>query len=130
MGTICAFLLFLSIGLFQPSPAFSQDFKRWEAQKAKDGRWLDSVGPNGAKYWVKLDGRQRPHRLYVGEGFFRASHRDQELFVETYSHYLAGHPEKYMLIDLFDAATDKLVGEFGWGGFRLLCGPNGSKAKC
>lgn len=130
MGAICAFLLFLSIGLFQPSAAFGQDFKKWDAQKAKARQWLDSVGPNGTRYWVKLDGRRRPHRLYVGEGFFRASHRDQELFVEAYSSYLAGHPEKYMLIDLFDAATNKPVGEFGWGGFRLLCGPNTSKAKC
>lgn len=130
MAASCALLLLLLIGLFQPPPAFSQDLKKWEAQKAEARQWLESVGPNGAKFWVKLDGRRRPHRLYVGEGFFRASHRNQERFVEAYSRYLAGHPEKYMLIDLFDAATNKPVGEFGWGGFRLFCESNGSKAKC
>jgi len=70
-------------------------------------------------FWVRLDARHRPHRLYLGEGFFRADARTQEQFVETYSSYLAGHPEKSMLIDLFDAATNNPVGEYGWGGFKL-----------
>jgi hypothetical protein len=37
----------------------------------------------------------------------------------SYSRYLAGHPEKFMLIDIFDAASEKQIGEFGWGGFKL-----------
>lgn len=119
MKSIVAVFLTLLMVSPQALPAFGQDFKKWEAQTAESKRWLDSVGPNGRRYWIRLDAKHRPHRLYVGEGFFQADFRSREQFVETYSTYLAGHPEKYMLIDLFDAATNKPVGEFGWGGFKL-----------
>jgi hypothetical protein len=33
---------------------------------------------------------------------------------------LAGHPEKNMLIDIYDANTGKEIGEYGFGGFHLL----------
>ena len=70
-------------------------------------------------YLVRLDDRRRPHRLYLGEGFFRADFKSQERFVDTFSNYLAGHPEKFMLIDLFDDGTNEPVGEYGFGGFKL-----------
>ncbi|HEY1266932.1 MAG TPA: hypothetical protein VGH16_06725, partial [Candidatus Binatia bacterium] len=57
---------------------------------------------------------------YVGEGFTKADFEHQEQFVEVFSHYLAGHPDKYMLIDLYDARTGEAIGEFGWGGFKLF----------
>jgi hypothetical protein len=120
MKIMVAILLGLSMSLLQRVPASGQDFKKWEAKIAEYKRWLDSVGPNGRRYWVRLDAKHRPHRLYVGEGFFGADYPVKRQFVETYSSYLAGHPEKFMLIDLFDAATNKPVGEFGWGGFKLL----------
>ena len=44
----------------------------------------------------------------------------QEEFVDTFSHFLAGHPDKNMLIDIFDAKTGKPIGEYGFGGFRLF----------
>lgn len=130
MKTITAIVLSLSLGLLHTTPAFGQDFRKWEAQKIRYKQWLDSVGPSGTRFWIKLDARHRPHRLYVGGAFFRASYGDKERFVEIYSHYLAGHPEKFMLIDIFDVATKKQVGEFGWGGFKLNCGVNGTKWKC
>jgi hypothetical protein len=43
----------------------------------------------------------------------------KERFVETFSHTVAGHPEKYMLLDIFDSVTGRAIGEFGWGGFKL-----------
>jgi hypothetical protein len=119
MKLVIAILLTLSMASARALPAFGQDFKKWEAQTAESKRWLDSVGPNGRRYWIRLDTKHRPHRLYVGEGFFKADHKSREQFVETYSTYLAGHPQKYMLIDLFDAATNLPIGEFGWGGFKL-----------
>ena len=67
--------------------------------------------------------KPRPHRLYLGEGFYRADFKSQERFVDTFSNYLAGHPEKFMLIDLFDAASNKPVGEYGFGGFKLYTKP-------
>lgn len=39
--------------------------------------------------------------------------------MELFSSYLAGHPEKAVIMDLFDADTNTLIGEYGWGGFRL-----------
>jgi len=114
-------VLFLGAFMVLPlaRPGFAQDFKKWAAKTAEYKQWLDSRGPNGTRLWIKLDGKQRPHRLYLGEGFFRADLKTQERFVETYSSYLAGHPEKFMLIDLFDARSNRAVGEFGWGGFKL-----------
>ncbi len=107
------FLLLLSRG------ASAQEFKKWDAQLSQFKAWLDVVGQAGSRFWLRLDSSRRPHRLYVGEGFDRADHKAKEEFVEIFSHYLAGHPEKFALIDLFDGATGAPVGEFGWGGFKL-----------
>ncbi|SRR5712692_2451726 len=119
MKIMAVILLALSISLLQKTPAAGEDFKKREAQIAEYKSWLDSLGPKGSKYWVRLDAQHRPHRLYLGEGFYRADFQSQERFVDTFSNYLAGHPEKFMLIDLFDAVTNRPVGEYGFGGFRL-----------
>lgn len=112
-------LLVLSIGFSQNSPARADEFQKREAVIAQYKKWLDTLGPQGSRYWVRLDEKRRPHRLYLGEAFFRQDFRSQERFVDTYSNYLAGHPEKFMLIDLFDAGTNMPVGEYGFGGFKL-----------
>ena len=102
------------------SPAEITDFKEIQARISEYKAWLDRLGSNGTRYWVRLDGTKRPHRLYVGEGFLRADSSDKENFVEIFSRFLAGHPEKNMLIDIFDPATGKWIGEYGFGGFRLF----------
>ena len=112
-------LLALSLGYLQNFPAWGDEFKKREAVIAQYKKWLDTLGPQGSRYWVRLDAKRRPHRLYVGEPFFRADFPSQQRFVDTYSNYLAGHPEKFMLIDLFDAGTNMPVGEYGFGGFKL-----------
>ena len=119
MRVIAVIFLFLSFEMLQPTAAFADEFKTREAQMTQYKNWLDTLGPSGANYWIRLDAEQRPHRLYLGEGFYRADFKAQERFVDTYSNYLAGHPEKFMLIDLFDAATNKPIGEYGFGGFKL-----------
>src|SRR3972149_11623839 len=116
---IIVLLIALSAPILQKGPVWGNEFKQREAIIAQDKKWLDTLGPEGSKFWVRLDHRQRPHRLYLGEGFYRADPRTQERFVDTFSNYLAGHPEKFMLIDLFDATTNKAVGEYGFGGFKL-----------
>lgn len=115
-GLACASLVLL---LLLPWGAGGQDFKKWEAQITEYKQWLDRVGLTGSRLWLRLDSSRRPHKLYVGEGFDRADYNLKEQFVEIFSHYLAGHPEKFALIDLFDEATGTPIGEFGWGGFRL-----------
>ncbi len=119
MKILASVFLSLLVTLAQPLPVSGQEFKKWEAKIAEHKRWLDSLGPGGSRFWISLDSRSRPQRLYLGEAFFRTDARTQERFIETYSSYLAGHPEKYALIDLYDAATSRAVGEFGWGGFKL-----------
>jgi hypothetical protein len=116
-GTVVGFFL-----LFLLSPSFShgQDFKAWQLKTAQFKEWLDLLQGDAYKFWTRLDGTRRPHKLYVGEGFNKADLKDKEQFVEIFSHYLAGHPEKFMLIDLYDAGTGAAVGEFGWGGFKLF----------
>jgi len=141
---IVVLLMALAATILQNVPVSGNEFKQREAIIAQYKKWLDSLGPEGSKFWVRLDPRQRPHRLYLGEGFYRADKfwvrldprqrphrlylgegfyraepRTQERFVDTFSNYLAGHPEKFMLIDLFDATTNKAVGEYGFGGFKL-----------
>ena len=116
---IVAVLLTLSLSYLQHTPARGDEFQKREAVIAQYKKWLDTLGPDGSRYWVRLDAKHRPHRLYVGEAFFRADFRSQERFVDTYSNYLAGHPEKFMLIDLFDAGTNMPAGEYGFGGFKL-----------
>src|SRR5215813_5985683 len=98
----------------------AQDVKTWATKTAEYKQWLDQLQGGEFKFWTRLDGSRRPHKLYVGEGFTKADFKDQEQFVEVFSHYLAGHPDKYMLIDLYDARTGEAIGEFGWGGFKLF----------
>ena len=126
-GKISGLLLLF---LLSPCLAKAQDFKAWEAKTAEYKQWLDLLKAETYKFWTRLDGTRRPHKLYVGEGFNRAEYKDKEQFVEIFSHYLAGHPEKFMLIDLYDAGTGAPVGEFGWGGFKLYSeGADGAIAK-
>lgn len=120
MKKIVAFvILVLSLSFFPQMPAQGDEFTKREAVIARYKKWLDSLGPGGSRYWVRIDAKRRPHRLYLGEAFFHADARSQEKFIDTYSNYLAGHPEKFMLIDLFDATTNKHVGEYGFGGFKM-----------
>jgi hypothetical protein len=116
---VIALLLLFLAGAFEPLTLRGNEFKEREAKITQYKKWLDTLGPQGSQYWTRLDGRQRPHRLYVGVGFYRANFQSQEHFVDTFSNYLAGHPDKFMLIDLFDANTNKPVGEYGFGGFKL-----------
>lgn len=112
-------VLVFSLVLLFPALAGGQDLKKWEARIAEYQEWLDQLRSDPYRFWTQLDGSRRPHRLYVGEGFYGANHEEQERFIEIFSHTVAGHPEKYMLIDIFDSDTGMPVGEFGWGGFKL-----------
>jgi hypothetical protein len=96
------------------------NFQEIQARVAEYKNWLDRVGSNGSRYWVRLDSSKRPHRLYVGEGFIQADYQHKEDFVEIFSRFLAGHPDKNMLIDIFDASSGKAIGEYGFGGFKLF----------
>ena len=119
-GKIAIFIL-ASACFFSPL-ASAQNFniKEIEARVLEYRKWLDKVGSNGSRYWVRLDSSKRPHRLFVGEGFLKANAVEQEEFVEIFSRFLAGHPEKNMLIDIFDASSGKEIGEYGFGGFRMF----------
>ena len=101
------------------SLAQSLSFKEILARVSEYKVWLDKLGSNGSHYWLRLDGTKRPHRLYVGEGFMQATTGEKEEFIEIFSRYLAGHPEKNMLIDIYDESTGKAIGEYGFGGFKL-----------
>jgi len=122
-------LLILASALFFPVLSHGQNqsqglsLKEIDARVAEYRKWLDKVGNNGSRYWVRLDSTKRPHRLYVGDGFMHASATEKEEFVEIFSRFLAGHPEKNMLIDIYDASTGKEIGEYGFGGFRLFDPP-------
>lgn len=120
-GRVAVVLLLASALLF-PGPVLAQtlNFKEIENRVLEYRKWLEQVGSNGSRFWVRLDSSKRPHRLYVGDGFMQASHTDQEEFVEIFSRFLAGHPEKNMLIDIFDSKTGKPIGEYGFGGFKLF----------
>lgn len=115
-------VLFLASALLFPGWAVAQslNFKEIEARVLEYRKWLDQVGSNGSRYWVRLDSSKRPHRLYVGDGFMGAAYTDQEEFIEIFSRFLAGHPEKNMLIDIFDVKTGRPIGEYGFGGFKLF----------
>jgi hypothetical protein len=82
--------------------------------------WLDQLREGEFNYWTRVDETRRPFQLYVAEGFLKAEFKYQEEFVEIFSHYLAGHPQKYMLIDLYDSESGQPVGEYGWSGFKLF----------
>ena len=102
------------------SSAQSLSFKEIQARVSEYKNWLDQLGSNGYRYWVRLDSSKRPHQLFVAEGFLQASTGEKEQFIEIFSRYLAGHPEKNMLIDIFDGSTGKVIGEYGFGGFKLF----------
>jgi len=120
LGRVLIFCL--ASALLFPSLAVSQNisFKEIEARVLEYRKWLDKAGSNGLRYWVRLDSSKRPHRLYVGDAFMQADATDKEEFIEIFSRFLAGHPEKNMLIDIFDAGTGRPIGEYGFGGFRLF----------
>jgi hypothetical protein len=101
------------------NPPTAQDFKRWEAQIQEYKQWLELVRSNDYRLWIRVDSTHRPHRLYLGDGFDKVDDLFKERFIETFSRVLAGHPDKFMLIDLFDGATGSQVGEFGWGGLKF-----------
>ena len=115
-------IILLASALFFPALCFAQNlsFKEIESRILEYRNWLDRAGSNGSRLWVRLDSTRRPHRLYVGEGFLRADYEEKENFVEIFSRFLAGHPDKNMLIDIFDNTSGKLIGEYGFGGFRLF----------
>jgi hypothetical protein len=106
--------------LLFPAIAPAQTFREIEARISEYRNWLDQVGSNGSRYWLRLDSSKRPHRLYVGEGFIQANYNDKERFIEIFSRFLAGHPERNMLIDIFEAGSGKAIGEYGFGGFKLF----------
>jgi hypothetical protein len=119
--THCNTIVVLAVLLFPAlAPAQSLSLKEIQARVLEYKNWLDQLSGTGSPYWVRLDSTKRPHRLYVGEAFLKADLTQKEQFVEIFSHYLAGHPEKNMLIDIFDASTDRPIGEYGFGGFRLF----------
>jgi hypothetical protein len=124
MGTrekvIGLFFLFLLSPCFVQGQEIKTEIKTWELKTSQSKEWLDRLRGDTYKFWTRLDGSRRPHKLYVGEGFNKADLKDKEQFVEVFSHYLAGHPEKFMLIDLYDAGTGAAIGEFGWDGFKLF----------
>jgi hypothetical protein len=115
-------ILLLASALFFPpfAPAQTFNFKEIEARVSEYRKWLDQAGSNGSRFWVRLDSSKRPHRLYVGEGFIKASTGEKENFIEIFSRFLAGHPDKNMLIDIYDPASNKWIGEYGFGGFRMF----------
>jgi len=114
--------LFLASAFLFPAFADAQvvNFKEIEARVREFRGMLDQAGANGTRFWTRLDSSKRPHRLYVGDGFLSADEEAKENFIEVFSRFLAGHPDKNMLIDIYDGRTSKLIGEYGFGGFRLF----------
>ena len=115
-------IFFLASALFFSPVLAAQNFtfKEIEARVLEYRKWLDQVGSSGSRYWIRLDSSKRPHKLYVGEGFMQAGLEEKENFIEIFSRFLAGHPEKNMLIDIYDATNGKAIGEYGFGGFKLF----------
>ncbi len=116
-------ILFLASALLFSAVAASAqvpNFKAIQEQVAEYRKLLDQAGSSGSRFWLRLDSSKRPHRLFVGEAFLRADSSKQEEFIEIFSRFLAGHPEKNMLIDIYDPNTNKWIGEYGFGGFRLF----------
>ena len=114
--------LFLASAILFPTFAYAQavNFKEIEAKVREFRGLLDQAGVNGTRFWTRLDSSKRPHRLYVGDGFTNADDVAKENFIEVFSRFLAGHPDKNMLIDIYDGRTSQLIGEYGFGGFRLF----------
>jgi hypothetical protein len=114
--------ILIASALFFPALVYAQNvnFKEIQSKVTEYKQWLEQCGSNGSKMWIRLDGSKRPHRLYVGEGFKKADYQEEEHFIEIFSRFLAGHPDKNMLIDIYDASNSKLIGEYGFGGFKLF----------
>src|SRR4051794_19567466 len=121
LGKMTMSLILASALLFPVvSVAETYTFKEIEARVSEYRKWLDQVGSKGSRFWIRLDSSKRPHRLFVGEGFMAADPTHKEEFIEIFSRFLAGHPEKNMLIDIYDSSTGKEIGEYGFGGFKLF----------
>jgi hypothetical protein len=114
--------LFLASAFLFAGPAWAQapDLRDIQTRISWYRAWLDQAGASGSRFWVRLDSSKRPHRLYVGANFMSAETDAQEELIEIFSRYLAGHPDKNMLIDIYSEANGKLIGEYGFGGFRLF----------
>src|SRR4026208_453741 len=106
--------LFLASAFLFPAFVAAQvaNFKEIDAKVREFRSVLDQAGVNGTRFWTRLDSSKRPHRLYVGEAFINADDVAKENFIEVFSRFLAGHPDKNMLIDIYDASTSKLIGEY------------------
>jgi len=115
-------ILFLVSAFLFPAIVTAQvpNFKAIQERVSEYRKWLDLAGASGSRFWLRLDSSKRPHRLFVGEGFMEAESDAKEEFIEVFSRFLAGHPEKNMLIDIYDPTTNKWIGEYGFGGFRLF----------
>ena len=115
-------IVFLASALLFSAAAWAQapSFKAIQEQIAEYRKLLDQAGSTGSRLWLRLDSSKRPHRLYVGEAFLKADSHMQEEFIEIFSRFLAGYPDKNMLIDIYDPNTNKWIGEYGFGGFRLF----------
>ncbi len=109
----------LGLGVDSTLGQTEKDFKRWKAEVAEFKVQLDKHGVKGTRVWIRIDSRRRPHKLYVAEAFYEMAHHQRLEFIELWSRYLAGHPKKYALLDIYDSSTKKHIGEFGWGGYRL-----------
>jgi len=118
-------IILLASALLFPQlvPAQVINFKELQNQILGYKSWLDRFGAGGSRFWTRLDSSKRPHRLYVGEAFLNADDGEKEEFIEIFSRFLAGHPDKNMLIDIYDSSTNKYIGEYGFGGFRLFPTP-------
>lgn len=119
-GKVFSVLFLASAFLFPVSGGAQVHFKEIEARVREFRTLLDQAGANGTRFWTRLDSSKRPHKLYVSDGFMAANDEARENFIELFSRFLAGHPDKNMLIDIYDASTSKLIGEYGFGGFRLF----------
>jgi len=115
-------ILFLASAFLFPAMVSAQvvNLKEIQEKVSEYRKRLDLTGTNGSRFWLRLDSSKRPHRLYIGEAFMQADAAAQEEFIEVFSRFLAGHPEKNMLIDIYDPTTNKWIGEYGFGGFRLF----------
>ena len=117
---ILASAFVFSTHVWAQSPDRSPEIKDIQTRISWYRAWLEQVGASGSGFWLRLDSSKRPHRLYVGETFLRAEADAQEELIEIFSRYLAGHPDKNMLIDIYNASDNKWIGEYGFGGFRLF----------
>ena len=119
---VAFFLLFLA-GIFAPLS--------FVATNSKYGKQKSRSTSNGSIPWGRKDpntGRAStqdggPIGCISATVSIAPTLKTKSRFIDTYSNYLAGHPEKFMLIDLFDAETKQPVGEYGFGGFKLYPKP-------